>query len=161
MQVHSGNFQLNSGWSEPHPVALDSPQTLILVFGAKAFENNTAPFEGLRGAFPQSVIAGCSTSGEISGACVNDNSISIAVSRFEHTRLRRAIAEVSDANDSPRAGAQLAAALDGDDLRSVLVLSDGTVVNGTALVAGLAGGLKKDVSIFGDRKSTRLNSSHT
>ena len=92
MQVHSGNFQLNSGWSEPHPVALDSPQTLILVFGAKAFENNTAPFEGLRGAFPQSVIAGCSTSGEISGACVNDNSISIAVSRFEHTRLRRAIA---------------------------------------------------------------------
>ena len=42
MQVHSGNFQLNSGWSEPHPVALDSPQTLILVFGAKAFEKYEA-----------------------------------------------------------------------------------------------------------------------
>lgn len=149
MQLHSGNFHLNSGWSAPHPVELDSPQTLILVFGAKAFENTAAPFEALKTAFPQSVIAGCSTSGEISGACVNDNSISVAVARFEHTRLRRAITEVTDATDSCQAGTRLAEALNTKDLRSVLVLSDGTRVNGTALVAGLSETLRDGVSIFG------------
>ena len=95
------------------------------------------------------MIAGCSTSGEISGACVNDNSISVAVARFEHTRLRRAITEVTDATDSCQAGTRLAEALNTKDLRSVLVLSDGTRVNGTALVAGLSETLRDGVSIFG------------
>lgn len=161
MQIHSGSFHPNSGWSAAHPVELDSPQTLILVFGAKAFENTAAPFEALKSAFPQSRIAGCSTSGEISGVCVNDNSVSFAIARFEHTKLRSAIAEVSDASDSLQAGTRLAEELHAPDLRSVLVLSDGTRVNGTALVAGLTQGLNKDISIFGGLAGDGSNFSST
>lgn len=161
MRLTAGNFNAATGWSSPHAVELDSPQTLILVFGAKSFETNATPFESLTAAYPQSLIAGCSTSGEISGACVNDNSVSVAIAKFDHTRLRRAITEISDAIDSSKAGLRLAEELEADDLRAVLVLSDGTCVNGTALVAGLSDGLKKDVSIFGGLAGDGSNFSST
>ncbi len=149
MQLHSSSFQLDKGWAAPLPAGLDSPQTLVLAFGAKAFETTPALFESLAAAFPNAVIAGCSTSGEIAGACVNDQSVSVAVARFDHTRLRRAVAAIAHANASQQAGADLAAQLNADDLTAVLVLSDGTCVNGTALVQGLSNGLPGKVSIFG------------
>ena len=149
MQTQSASFQLNKGWTVPPPGDLDSPQTLVLAFGAKSFEAAPAPFEGLAAAFPQSIIAGCSTSGEIAGDCVNDDTVSVAITRFSHTRLRRAVTAIPDANGSLHAGRQLAAQLNADDLTAVLVLSDGTCVNGTALVQGLSSGLPGNVSIFG------------
>lgn len=149
MQIFSSSFQLDKGWAAPLPGDLDSPQTLVLAFGAKAFETTPALFESLAAAFPNAVVAGCSTSGEIAGACVNDQSVSVAVARFDHTRLRRAVTAIAHANASQQAGEDLAAQLNADDLTAVLVLSDGTCVNGTALVQGLSNGLPGKVSIFG------------
>lgn len=149
MQSLTGNYHRNGGWAAPLPTDLDSPQTLILAFGAKSFENNAEPFAALAGAFPRSIIVGCSTSGEITGERVNDESISVACTRFSDTRLRRAMAEVTDAKASQQAGVRLAEQLAGPELCAVLVLSDGTCVNGTALVQGLTQTLPKDVSVFG------------
>jgi FIST N domain len=87
MQIHSSRFQLDKGWAAPLPGGLDSPQTLVPALGAKAFETAPALFESLAAAFPNAVIAGCSTSGESAGACVNDQSLCVAVARFDHTRL--------------------------------------------------------------------------
>lgn len=149
MQSRSASYQMNKGWVAPLPGELDSEQTLVLAFGAKSFETAPAPFESLAAAFPQSIILGCSTSGEIAGDCVNDGTVSVAITRFSHTRLRRALTEITDANASQQAGRQLAAQLNAGDLSAVLVLSDGTCVNGTALVQGLSGGLPGNVSLFG------------
>jgi len=149
MRLQARNYQLNKGWGTPPPGDLDSPQTLVLAFGAKSFETAPAPFESLAAAFPHSIIAGCSTAGEIAGNCVNDETVSAAITRFNHTRLRRAVTAIADANGSLRAGENLAAQLNAADLTAVLILSDGTCVNGTALVQGLTSGLTGHVSIFG------------
>ena len=161
MQLQSARYQPNKGWAEPPPAALDSPQTLVLAFAAKSFETATAPFAALAAAFPHSVIAGCSTSGEIAGDCVNDESVSVAVTRFEHTRLRRAVTPIRDAGASFDAGKRLAEQLQGDDLTAILVLSDGTCVNGTALVQGLTVGVAQQVSIFGGLAGDGSNFSST
>jgi hypothetical protein len=137
------------GWSAPLPADLDSPQTLLLVFAAPEREADPAPLSELAQAFPQSVIVGCSTSGEISGAEVNDASLSVAVARFAYTRLRRALTPIDGAIDSQGAAARLAAQLQGEDLRAVFVLSDGLCVNGTPLASGLAAGLPPGVVITG------------
>lgn len=149
MQIETANYQTSRGWIGAMPAALDSAQTLVIAFGAKSFETAPAPFESLAVAFPHSVIVGCSTAGEIAGACVNDESISVAVARFARTRLKHAVTAISDAQDSLEAGARLGMALLGDELSAVLVLSDGTSVNGTALVQGLSSRLPKHVSVFG------------
>jgi len=149
MQLKTVRFRRSGGWSEPLPAPLDSARTLVLVFAAPEFHDDPAPFETLAAAFPNSVLIGCSTSGEIAGVQVHDASITVAVARFEHTRLRSALTAVSGADDSFDAGARLASQLAAPDLRAVFVLSDGLCVNGTPLVDGLTRHLPKGVSITG------------
>jgi len=138
-----------SGWSQPLPRHLDGAQTLVLAFGASDLVDAPQPLAELAAAFPNSVVMGCSTSGEIAGPFVQDQSISVAVAQFEHTRLKRACTTIDNAADSHAAGARLAAQLNGEGLRSVFILSDGMHVNGTPLVAGLAEGLPPGVQITG------------
>jgi len=139
-------------WNAPLPTEQDSPNTLVLAFAAPEFESAPAPLAELALSFPQSVLAGCSTSGEIRGAEVHDTSVSVCVARFEHCQLQRAITAIEEAGDSFAAGQRLAAQLTStphQDLRAVFVLSDGLHVNGTGLVAGLSAGLPAGVSITG------------
>lgn len=137
------------GWLEPLPTSFNSPSTLVLAFGASEFADDPRPFAELARSLPDAVLLGCSTAGEIAGAQVHDASISVAVARFEHTRLRRALTEVRDAQDSWAAGARLAQQLSAPGLRAAFVLSDGLQVNGTSLVAGLTQNLPQGVAISG------------
>lgn len=142
-------YRLAQGWSSALPAHLDSPQTLVLAFGSSSFADHPTPFQALRAALPQAVMLGCSTSGEIAGAALSDGSISVAVTRFEHTRLRCVETVVSEASASAAAGAELAALLAGDDLRAVFILSEGLAVNGATLVAGLVAALPPGVQVTG------------
>ena len=147
MELERRTFHASRGWVSPLPVELDGPQTLVLAFGASGLP--PAALAGLAAAFPQSVLLGCSTAGEIHGAEIFDDSLSVAVARFATTGLRQATANVAEASDSREAGRQLAAALAAPDLRAVLVLSDGLHVNGTELVAGLNAHLPPQVVVTG------------
>jgi len=154
-------YRTGMGWDSQLPAAMDGPQTLVLAFAASEFAADPAPFAQLAAAFPQSVLVGCSTSGEIAGTQVHDASVSVAVVRFDHTRLRRAFTSVGGAADSFEAGVRLAAQLDGEDLRAVFVLSDGLCVNGTPLVEGLTRHLPAGVSITGGLAGDGNRFAHT
>ena len=109
MRLKNLSYTAGSGWSTALPGSMDSPQTLVLAFAAPQFVADTAPFAALAAAFPQSLLVGCSTAGEIAGAQVHDASISAAVVHFEHTALRLASTAIPSAADS------LAASLELDD----------------------------------------------
>lgn len=140
-------------WDRPLPAHDDGPATLVLAFAASALGHAPQALSDVAAAFPRSVLMGCSTAGEIHGARVNDDSISLAVVRFEHTVLRRAATGIDGGADSEAAGRRLAALLMADapaePLRAVFVLSDGLHVNGTPLVDALAQGLPQGVVISG------------
>jgi hypothetical protein len=138
-----------TGWDAPLPVALDSENTLVLAFAAREHDADPRPLQELARALPNSLLLGCSTAGEIAGAGVHDGSISVAVARFEHTRLRRAATPIAGAADSFDAGARLAAQLAGTGLTAVFLLSDGLAVNGSALVEGLMRHLPPGVTLTG------------
>lgn len=129
--------------------ALDSAETLVVAFGARELADRPELFARLAAAFPRARVMGCSTAGEICGATVSDQTLAVAVTRFERTQLRSASARVSSAADSARAGAQLARLLAGPGLRAVFVLSDGVHVNGSELVRGLNAELPDEVVITG------------
>jgi hypothetical protein len=149
MEVDTLTHGAGAGWSHPLPRHLNSPRTLVVVFGAAEHAPHDAALAQLRTALPDSVIAGCSTAGEIFGGAVRDGTLSVAVVRFRHTRLALALTPLADAADSLAAGARLARALDAPGLRAVLVFSDGLQVNGTALVDGLSRGLPPTVALSG------------
>jgi hypothetical protein len=124
------------GWTEP-PGELDSESTLVVVFGGSDYIDDQEPFAELAAAYPQSEVVGCSTSGEIGGRKLLDDSLSVVVLAFDDTDVRVAQARVTDSTASEGVGRSLADQLIGDDLAAVFVLSNGLNVNGTALVAGM------------------------
>lgn len=153
LSYHEGN------WSAPLP-AWDSPQTLVLVFAARTLETDEALWSTLTSHYPASMIAGCSSAGEILQDRVEDDSASIAVIRFDHTPLKLAHTQ-TQAGDSRAAGQRLAASLIAPDLKGVLLLSDGLVVNGSELVAGLIDSLPAGIQITGGLAGDAARFEHT
>lgn len=129
---------------QPEDLALDSPTTLVLAFGASHYDSESRPLRDLRAAFPQAHLLGCSTAGEIHGTRISDGSVVVALVRFEHTRIKTASTAVETSGGSFAAGERLGRELLAPDLHGVFVLSDGLNVNGSELVRGIHG-------VVGDR----------
>jgi hypothetical protein len=149
MHLSTFSFTSESGWSVGEFPDLDSEQTLVIAFGAPEYMDNPDPLAELAQAYPRSQLIGCSTAGEIAGAYVNDASLSVAVVRFESSRLGVVSAQIREAADSRVAGEQLAQQLNKDGLVGVFVLSDGLHVNGSELVKGLNSVLPPEVVVTG------------
>jgi hypothetical protein len=160
MQIQTLSYAHATGWSEPIDAGNDSDRTLVVAFGASRFGADPTPFRELRHALPHARMIGCSTAGEIYGSKVQDDTVSAAIVRFEHTSLRAATAPVLAANDSFQAGLTIGRALAAPDLRAIFVVSNGVGagVNGSELVQGIneivggraivTGGLAGDGSRF-------------
>jgi hypothetical protein len=152
-------FSFSGGrWADNAFPAMDSERTLVLAFAASGFREDPGPLVELHRRYPRAQIMGCSTSGEIHGTKVLDDSIVVVVVRFAHTRVRCATASVAATSDSHAAGEMIARSLIEPGLSGVIVLSDGLMVNGSELVRGLnavfpasvvvSGGLAGDGSLF-------------
>ncbi len=135
-------------WSGPFP-ALNSPRTLVLGFGDPAFIDDPDAFRALHGAFPDSIVAGCSASGEIIGRSLADEVLAVTVTRFDHTGVQAASVVCTEASFSYGAGEELGRKLKAPSLRAVFILSDGLRVNGAELVRGLKSMLGENVIVTG------------
>jgi hypothetical protein len=151
MQLQTFSYTHHDGWSIDQLPDLDSERTLVIAFGAPALIDNPAPLAALRAAYPRASIVGCSTSGEIQGTRLVDDSLSVAVARFEDPSISVASATVTVASQSESfaAGAALAHQLADPNLQAVLVYSDGLMVNGSELVRGLSSVLPSSVVVTG------------
>jgi hypothetical protein len=117
------------GWGAEFP-QWDSDRTLVTVFGASERVRDTKAIGELLTAFPRAHVVGCSTAGEILETSINDDSLAVAVCRFEHTPLRSLAVPVPDAAGSREAGRRLAETLAGPELSALLIFSDGLNVQG-------------------------------
>ena len=156
MKVVTCSHTVGGSWHEALPSELDSPSTIVFAFGAPSYVDESAAFDDLAAAFPRSQIVGCSTAGEIHATTVRDDSMSVAVARFDRTGVSHATAPITR-EGSFAAGQALGRSLMKEDLRGVFVLSNGHDVNGTQLAAGLrdtvgdvpvSGGLAADGTRF-------------
>lgn len=149
MKIKQTQWTQATGWSPEPPGKQVIDANLVLVFGSVECLKNKYHIAEIRKAYPMALISGCSTAGEIFGATVSDNSLSVTAIHFEHTRLQTAHARISDPVGSFRCGKELAQAIPHEGLRHVFVLSDGLNVNGSELVAGLTEKLPPGITITG------------
>lgn len=149
MEMTTFSYQKDTGWSVNLLPALDSPQTFVLIFAAPEYLNAQKPIQDLIAAYPQSVIIGCSTGGEIKGPAIQEASIVVGVCKFSQTKLAQADAMITKAEDSFVAGETIAKKLMQEDLRGVFVLSDGILVNGSELIRGLNSVLAENIVVTG------------
>lgn len=149
MKLLTARYHPSKGWNKALDATMDSANTLLMIFGGSQSENLAQGFEDLRAAFPQSVWIGCSTSGEIYGEALTDDTLVIAVMQFVRSTLRLASCVVEHAEHTFDAAKQLAEQLYADDLKAVFVLSDGLHVNGSELARGLSANLPLHVVVTG------------
>lgn len=127
----------------------DSEAQFVLVFGCRHLLSDSRAFPLLREAFPHAVVAGCSTAGEIGGVTVSDNEVVLTSICFNSTSIQyHTVADVTP-ESSFTIGSELTQALVKPDLSHVFVFSDGLLVNGSELVAGLREQLPLGVNVTG------------
>jgi hypothetical protein len=144
MKVSMLRHSSSQGWRFDGQ-AVQDPQLVIWFTAYK----ETSTFEGLRSLFPNALVAGCTTNGEIYKGEVMDGASVAAAIRFDSTEVRAASRLLQPGDDARTAGRELAAELAGQGLRAVFVLADAFSFNGSELVAGLSAGLPAEVIVSG------------
>ena len=122
---------------------------LVLAFGSNELISNKDIFDHLKKAYPNADIIGASTSGEIIGDGVFDDSVAVTAISFEKTKVKSAKTNVGKHTNSYETGKYLMQQLDAPDLVSVFIISDGTKINGSELVSGLNENNSKQVPVTG------------
>ncbi|MDO8991300.1 MAG: FIST N-terminal domain-containing protein [Sideroxyarcus sp.] len=149
MKIEQQYWTADGGWQKETAESLDGNASLLMVFGASRLLGDPERLDEIRARFPGAHVLGCSTSGEICGTRVRDNSLVVTAVRFERTELKLAHTVIAEAAESLEAGKRLAQALAQQQLVHVLVLSDGLLVNGSELARGLRENLSADVAVTG------------
>ncbi|WP_373973895.1 FIST C-terminal domain-containing protein [Chitinibacter sp. SCUT-21] len=121
----------------------------VLVFAGIDLLKNPVFYAQVRQAFPDAVLVGCSTAGEISADGVNDGSAIITTVSWEYGKPPLASTELKNMEDSLAAGQRLGSQLATHELAGVLVLGQGVNINGSALIEGLASQLPAGLPIIG------------
>lgn len=131
---------------------------LILVFGERMLLEDSKWFDGIQQKYPDSNIVSCSSSGDILGSELLEESISATAIEFEKTQVVIHEVDTDKVNGSAEAGKEIASQFDQDGLKGVILISNGHKVNGSYLVEGVrevfedkiqvSGGLAGDAARF-------------
>lgn len=137
-----------TGW-ESADSSFSSSRDLVLVFFDHPACKTAHWYQGLRDIYPNAIIAGCSTSGTISGTMISDNDAVATAISFEKSTVRCASGNASDYADTQTMGNTLAVQLFDENLRHIFILSDGLTINGSDLARGVVQALPEGVNITG------------
>lgn len=110
---------------------------LVLAFGSSALVSQPVYFQHLQALFPNACIVMGSTAGEIMGNSVSDDSIAATALQFDNTVIKCVQTNIDQQQNSFATGAYLIEQLAAENLATVFIVSDGTFINGSELLAGI------------------------
>ena len=108
MKTAQYKWSQSGGWRPNLPTAEVGRQSVGFVFGARSLMQAGEVVGELRDHFKGAAILGCSTSGEIFGDMVVDDSVIATIVDFEHTPIRSVSAAIGEAKASYDVGKELA-----------------------------------------------------
>jgi len=149
MDIEQKKWTLSTGWQPSQPGAIGQHANLVLLFGSRDILPNQAMLNDIAERYPNAIITGCSTAGEICGTRVTDHSIVLTALAFKDTPLRGNMVKIDAMENSYTAGKHLAESIPHEQLKHVFVLSDGLSVNGSELVKGITEHLPCQVTATG------------
>jgi hypothetical protein len=150
MKVEQKLWHVSHGWKDVSHADLRNSAQLVIAFGSRQVLSDPKRYYELKEHYPHAHILTCTTSGEILGSKILDDTVVCTAILFEKTHVKVEVMEVGKINESYRVGYDLAQRLsDDDDLSHIFVLSDGSKVAGSELVRGLNHAIKKHIPITG------------
>lgn len=123
---------------------------LVLVFGNRYLLEKKEIIAEIRKEFPYEHLVFGSSSGEIMGANVNDNSVTITAIDFDKSSFIVQTENVLEHNkNANELGEVLYDKMPKAGLKHLFVLSEGSFVNGSSLIKGLETKIEETISITG------------
>ncbi len=122
---------------------------LVLAFGQRTLLEQVKPYALLSAKYPNAQIVICSSSGQISNRCAIETNIVATAIEFEKTYIKTSVVDIISNASIHDLGHKINEDLWADDLQSLLVLSEGSNVNGTELINELIDKTHKNIPIFG------------
>lgn len=139
----------NGKWDTALNFQLDSRNTLIIIFSTSNHKKIKEPLLEITNNYPNSIIIGASSAGEIFQSNIYDDSLSVAIMMFEHTRLKHNLCQLISADTSYSNGVTIANKLKNNDLKGIFILSEGLNVNGSQLTDGISSVIDSKIQITG------------
>lgn len=130
---------------------------LVLAFGERTFLEKATPYKKLKSLYPNAQIVICSTSGQISNTNLVENNLVATAIALEKTTIKVSEIDILLNSDLQVLGNKIKEDLLTDDLKSILVISEGSFINGTELINELILQTKEGVPIFGGLAGDEYN----
>lgn len=160
MKTEQEQWSRLNGWKTISNNAITKAQ-LVLLFGNTALLKDKALVSEAKAKYPGAHFIGCSTSGEIMGTSVLDETIALTAIEFANTTVTTHSIAIENPEKSYDAGKELVNKFEKEGLKHIFVLSDGLNVNGSRLVMGLRESLPDGVSVTGGLAGDGANFSET
>ena len=123
---------------------------LVLVFAGRRLLQQNKIIASIKKEFPYQHIIFGSTAGEIVGNQVYDNSVSVTAIEFEKSFFKISRANIlAHHQDSFELGKALFEQLPKENLQHIFIISEGSFVNGSALINGLEENNTQSIKISG------------
>jgi hypothetical protein len=151
MRTQEFSWTPTQGWSGADPSMPDCQ--LVVFFASRPVMAAEGTMVALREKFASAIIVGSSGGGQIHNAGIEDSGITGIAMSFRNTHVHMVTASVMDSSMSFQVGRSMAHSLmtqpRADELKGVLLFTDGIHVNGDELITGLSHVLPSDVVIGG------------
>jgi hypothetical protein len=130
---------------------------LVLVFGQRTLLEKTMPYSSISKLYPNAEIIVCSSSGQISNQCTVADEIVVTAINFEKTQIKTASVDILSNDSIVQLGENIKNTLLQDNLKSILILSEGTYINGTELINELIKQTESKIPIYGGLAGDEFN----
>lgn len=146
MNVFQSTYE-HENWS----LALETNKKtqLVLVFGNRELIKENSLRQQIMQYYPEASVVGCTTSGEIQGAELLNDTLCLTAIEFVNTQIQVCSHSVAESDSVFQLGHQLIKKMQHKGLKHVFLISDGQLVNGTELLEGIIPHLPENVLITG------------
>lgn len=135
----------------------NSQANLVLAFAERTTLEEFSYYSILKNQYPNAIVVICSTAGQISNTTlIEDKNVVVTALEFEKTNLKAIEVDILE-DDIIVLGQKIKQNLFADDLKSILILSEGSFVNGTELINELIKQTNAQIPIFGGLAGDEFN----
>ncbi|HLP13918.1 MAG TPA: FIST N-terminal domain-containing protein [Flavobacteriales bacterium] len=162
MEIQQRKFSKTGSWeilSNTHSSGINFD--LVLVFGDTEIIAESGFYQTLRKDYPEAQILMSSTAGQIYGSTLCEKTVVATAIHFDKSKVSSASVSLKTQSGSKMAGLALARQIDPKGLKSIFVVSDGLLVNGSALVEGMENELPPETIITGGLAGDSNRFNHT
>lgn len=122
---------------------------LVFCFADRFLLEKLGFLEKIKSIYPNANVVSCSTSGNIIDIEIIENHYVVTAIEFEKSNCKLSIINNLDIHSSYQVGKNLASQIDTNNLKYVLILSDGQHINGSNLIKAFNDVLPQNVSTSG------------